>query len=614
VRYWCCNHDTIDVNRSFSLFKVNANYNESTRNAVNKSIPLNSFVSCDDCYSYLDVSANFELLTTGTAIQGGYLVPDTVKRVKASLSGNFDAKVQLTVTGGSEKVTVEREILPKTKLTTFTAYLGCVPVKIDFSIEMKAQIEADITVNLTQPLVAMAKIAGGAEVGGVYDSGNFTEIATYNLNYEYSAPDFSQVMSAIANSSMNADMRLTLIPVVHMYVIVYYVECLMTLNVLPRMVADVLPIEIELRPYVGIELDKYATGVTAGRNAPCDQSTTSDLWYAMYYGMNSALRIARPITPTKWKVHDNIIGVVDGLVLGLCRTADDAHSVGFSLKVAGVGISASYPVIPAGSVVAKQNVAACDATSWYCDCVRDAGGGTQTGVHANPIYLVRYPSAWCPNGTYTGGIFPVVRDMNQDQSSCGNGYAQILSKTRVPQVTGCLTPGGLITNTAAATPPAPAPTTTTQSIVFNGLADASAYTGAIKMAYEFGWSHGLGLASISGSSVSHAAGVTVTSSAARRAVTVTFEASTNSQFTGTAPTTGATATNLNAGIAAVIAADTTTYAGVTAPAISTMTVRPATVTTSATTATSTTSASPSSAIPQVLVNAILGILAIWRTL
>lgn len=193
----------------------------------------------------------------------------------------------------------------------------------------------------------------------------------------------------------------------------------------------------------------------------------------------------------------------------------------------------------------------------------------------------------------------MVPDMNQNRASCGNGYAQILKKTRIGQTIGCITPSGTLTYYTPATQ---------QSIVFSGLTDASAYTGAIKAAYEYGWAHALGLASISGSRVSYAAGVAVTSTAARRAVTVTFEASMNSQFTGTAPTTGATATTLNRGIATVIATDNRTYAGVTAPAISAMTVRPATITASSM------SASPSSAIPQLLVNAILGILAIWRIL
>jgi hypothetical protein len=150
--------------------------------------------------------------------------------------------------------------------------------------------------------------------------------------------------------------------------------------------------------------------------------------------------------------------------------------------------------------------------------------------------------------------------------------------------------------------------------VFNGITNASAYTGAIKSAYEYGWAHALGLTDIAGSNVSYHPGVTVASSAARRAVTVTFEASTNSLFTGTPPTAGATATSLNNGIAAVVTADTTTYAGVTAPAVSTMNVRPALITTTTTSTSTSTSASPSSAIPQLLVSAILGILAISRVL
>jgi hypothetical protein len=585
---------------------------------------FNDFVSCDSCYAKLDVAANFEVQMTGTAYQGGYLVPDTLKRVKASISGDLAAKVEVSLKSNTSRVTLGPvEIVPKgtRPVATFQVVLGCIPVKIDFFFELKAQIEADITINLPRPLIAMAQISGSAEMGGIYENngatgmmnGKFTRIQNYNLNYSYTAPDFTGIL---ADSNLTADIRLTLIPVVHL------------------MVNDLVPVEIELRPYVGIEAQKYSNGVTAGREAPCDQTTTSDLWYAMYYGMNRVFRIARPITPAKWQATTYITGLLEGLVLDHCKTAQDAHSIGFNLGSLG---ALSYEVLPAGNVVPLQNVSACNAALSNCECVKDAGGGTQTGVHANPIYMVRDPSAWCPAGNYASTPsndcvinntnagtdvcmnYTVVPEMNHVRSGCGVGYVIVINKTRISQTIGCITPSGPVSpsppgsTSGSGSTPAPAPTTTTQAIVFNELADASAYTGAIKLAYEYGWAHALGLTSISGSSVSYKTGVTVTSTAARRAVTVTFEATTNSQFTGTAPTAGATAANLISGITAVVATDTTTYSGVTAPTASSMTVRPATVVVTTTTSTSTsTSASPSTSTAQLLLSTILGLFAILR--
>ena len=105
--------------------------------------------------------------------------------------------------------------------------------------------------------------------------------------------------------SLTADLRLTLMPIVH---IVPY---------------DIIPFEVEIDPYIGVMVEKYATGA-GPRRAPCTQNVTettkSDLWFSLYYGVDAVFRLARPATGPTFQIFDSIDGLFNGIVFA-CRTA-----------------------------------------------------------------------------------------------------------------------------------------------------------------------------------------------------------------------------------------------------------------------------------------------------
>ena len=135
VRYWCCSDKDVGVDQNITTsFSFSANYNSETK--THKEVKkFNDYVTCDSCYAHLKVTASFEMQVTGSTHRGGYLVPDTLKRLKAAISGKVDAKFQMGLAKNTAKVTLGPvEIMAKgTKpVVSFQAVLGVVPVKIDF--------------------------------------------------------------------------------------------------------------------------------------------------------------------------------------------------------------------------------------------------------------------------------------------------------------------------------------------------------------------------------------------------------------------------------------------------------------------------------------------------
>ena len=112
------------------------------------------------------------------------------------------------------------------------------------------------------------------------------------------------------------------------------------------------------------------------------------------------------------------------------------------------------------------------------------------------------------------------------------------------------------------------------------LSAASQYTSAVATAYNLGYAKALGLTNTANGSVGFKIGCTVTSSAARRGLSVAFTSSVESSSGVTAPTassvtTAVTASALAANVADVISANN--LVGVTPPIASQMTVAAATV-------------------------------------
>lgn len=321
----------------------------------------------------------------------------------------------------------------------------------------------------------MAFVKGSAVVGGTYDetaTPAFTNKLEYTFEYGYKKPDWD---SLTQGSSLNADIRLILLPVV--YITAY----------------DLLTVEAEIMPYVGVTLEKYEAGSTTTRQAPCASGTGADLWYSLYYGADAVFRLQRPTTPASWDFISDIQGMIGGLVLA-CRTSSDAHSITAS--------GLSVEIIAAGSTVMKntgesgygQSAAGtcADDTNPMCVCMWDTnlyrGSSCTSPTTASTSncygYLLRYPKT---------------------------GLMTILAKTNVAAVTGCIS-----VPTAAEV----AATINTKSITYPSLTDFASQKANLEkgMGIFLGIHDGTNWITQGGTTAS------VTASASRRSSTVSYAA------------------------------------------------------------------------------------------
>merc|ERR1712196_2177 len=122
--------------------------------------------------------------------------------------------------------------------------------------------------------------------------------------------------------------------------------------------------------------------------------------------------------------------------------------------------------------------------------------------------------------------------------------------------------------------------TITQAVTFSGLT-ATQWTGGLKTAGEIGYAKAQGWTTGIGAAIAIATGFTVTSTAARRAATVTFTSTLRASPTAvTAAKSSVTAANLNSNMASV---NTAKSLGATIPDASTISVAAATSTTASAT-------------------------------
>lgn len=211
--------------------------------------------------------------------------------------------------------------------------------------------------------------------------------------------------------------QITLIPIVH---ITFY---------------DVVPVELEFRPYVGLELEKYAASTAISPTRKCSGQDI-DLWYSLYWGMNFRFGIRQPRTPSGWKVIPDLSGTVSLTSTGIfddialaCRESTDTSSITGSL---GSLWSGTKTLLPGGTTVIKNNCTA--PTTWW-------------NMTADVCLCTYDQEAEKPCGDMTCGL------CSRDRPACGtakyflryphNGYLRILSKAPIPasicsRCTGCL--------------------------------------------------------------------------------------------------------------------------------------------------------------------------------
>jgi len=490
-RYWCCNDNDMKNTFDINAIKFNANYDETTK-TKKSPIEFNDFLSCDNCYAYLNVEFNFEIDMLGTVVSdlGNYLIPSELKRFKAAVKGEVDISVALSLKSGATKTTLGPvEILKKAAkpLYTYDGVIGSVPVKFSLNFELAAQIDLEATLQMPSPMTASASVKGSANFGGEYQSANnaFTPINTFSLQYAIKKPDFSKLNGA----NLTADVKLTVIPIVH--ILVY----------------DLVPVEAEIRPYVGVELAKYAEGDTSvKRQAPCASGTGSDLWAGPYYGVGAIFRMARPITPAAWSLGvSQISGLFEGIVLA-CRTKDDAHKIAFSLT----GRRTSVEVIPAGTTVAKASPSECSKDDAVCTCVVDAtqkyeiaNGGLSKLPLSDTIYLLRYPSQ---------GSVTILKKTAFQASCLSLNFADTGGSASGGTASGTITNEKIV-----------------QIFTYANL-EAGTFNSDVLMQKVYNRAYGLALGLFSATSKSWDTGTSVTSvaAAARRAASVTYTATTSS--------------------------------------------------------------------------------------
>jgi len=195
-------------------------------------------------------------------------------------------------------------------------------------------------------------------MGGTYESGKFTEIKEITESSSFKAPSIPETLK------LSADIRLNLFAVVH---IVLY---------------DLVPFEIELIPYVGLEL---------AAPAPPDKcKSASTLHYGVYFGLDMIVRIARPITPKSWQISPLVEGLFDGVALA-CRTKDDAITAKFDLGSGAFGGKFEFELLAGGNTEVVPSVDKCEAQESFCSCMKDAASW-RGEEQAKIIYLLRYPS------------------------------------------------------------------------------------------------------------------------------------------------------------------------------------------------------------------------------
>jgi hypothetical protein len=411
VRYHCCNATMSntgvwDYQKTLNIYEYNYNYDVQGAKAKKElNLPPDCtgtacLVKCKDCYAYLGVKAVYKmtLAHTGTNIGAGkYMIPTKLTKLEAYVEGLATSKIDFEI---PKDIEIDATLGPYTVLKknssplfSIEVMIGYLPVKVDFNFEVRIEFGIQAKMEMPEPITGGAFIKATAKYGGTLEENDagtsyvFTPIATQSLETSYEVPQLSKGLKTMAAS---INVTAYVIPIVH--VLLY----------------TVVPVAFEFRPYVGVNLQKYAEGETQdihGVDRKCP-GTTPDLHYALFYGMDFALRVHRPKIPDKvylksreiktqlpyvkeatdagWLTHGgNGVTLFANLPIA-CRVAED--SVGYDVSFLTFGLQGN--LIPGGSTVVKPQPSNCTGSgpTSTCFCLKDPA------YDPSEIFLLRYPA------------------------------------------------------------------------------------------------------------------------------------------------------------------------------------------------------------------------------
>jgi len=264
-----------DWSQSYEMNAFNLNYDAVHARATERVLQVGPYLTCTDCYMYLAAGFNLEAKVTRNS---GY-VPTGIQRIGGYVHGStrISAFLNFSAPTNTSQPTVS---LMSSAGPSFRFAIYLVPVIISTSLSLQAKPLA--TLSGAGNMAGGASFIGAVSMGG-YCTGvpcsplspvqNWEDRNTRSFEYEYEPLSSSGL-------DFNADLRLTLLPV------------------LTITVQGMVPIELSLKPYVGFELTVFAPDGQTNLSASLCPTTTADLHYQMYTGLDFAMKIGKVTTPS----------------------------------------------------------------------------------------------------------------------------------------------------------------------------------------------------------------------------------------------------------------------------------------------------------------------------